>query len=238
MPRSRSRSLVSMTRSATRSLARKTPALAEHRVDERGLAVVDVGDDGDVAAERIGDGAFAHGGRSRFRHPFSIQGPAGVERRPFSGARGREGLPLPGSARRGGATSALGMANDAAAGQRVIELVERVDARTDVAKRDRTSVTFEHLQRPQEVPGLAAPAAADFEVLPVDVVVRVDGARPGVGVVPGDDIAAAIADERPALPRPRPARRRLRSPHPRRGHRSAPARARAVRRATSSSRRA
>ena len=29
-------------------------ALAEHRVDEGGLAVVDVGDDGDVAPERIG----------------------------------------------------------------------------------------------------------------------------------------------------------------------------------------
>ena len=29
-------------------------ALAEHRIDQRGLAVVDVRDDGDVAAERIG----------------------------------------------------------------------------------------------------------------------------------------------------------------------------------------
>ena len=29
-------------------------ALAEHRVDERGLAVIDVRDDGDVAAERVG----------------------------------------------------------------------------------------------------------------------------------------------------------------------------------------
>ena len=28
-------------------------ALAEHGVDQRGLAVIDVGDDGDVAAERI-----------------------------------------------------------------------------------------------------------------------------------------------------------------------------------------
>ena len=30
-------------------------ALVQQRVDERGLAVVDVGDDGDVAAQRIGD---------------------------------------------------------------------------------------------------------------------------------------------------------------------------------------
>ena len=44
-----------MTRSATRSLSRKTPALAEHGVDQRGLAVIDVGDDGDVADGGIGD---------------------------------------------------------------------------------------------------------------------------------------------------------------------------------------
>ena len=30
-------------------------ALVQQRVDQRGLAVVDVGDDGDVAAERVGD---------------------------------------------------------------------------------------------------------------------------------------------------------------------------------------
>ena len=48
MPRSFSRSLESMTRSATDSLARKVPDLAQHGVDEGGLAVVDVGDDGDV----------------------------------------------------------------------------------------------------------------------------------------------------------------------------------------------
>ena len=33
--------------------------LPEHGVDQRGLAVVDVGDDGDVAAERIGDARAA-----------------------------------------------------------------------------------------------------------------------------------------------------------------------------------
>ena len=31
------------------------PALLQQRVDQRGLAVIDVGDDGDVAAQRIGD---------------------------------------------------------------------------------------------------------------------------------------------------------------------------------------
>ena len=49
MPRSRSRSLESMTRSATCWLARKEPRLAQELVDQRGLAVVDMGDDGDVA---------------------------------------------------------------------------------------------------------------------------------------------------------------------------------------------
>ena len=49
MPFSRSRSPESMTRSTTAWFSRNTPGLAEHRVDERGLAVVDVGDDGDVA---------------------------------------------------------------------------------------------------------------------------------------------------------------------------------------------
>ena len=33
-------------------------ALVQQRVDQRGLAVVDVGDDGDVAAERVGDVRF------------------------------------------------------------------------------------------------------------------------------------------------------------------------------------
>ena len=43
-------------------------ALVQHRVDERGLAVIDVGDDGDVAAIRVGD----RGRISRRRHPNSI----------------------------------------------------------------------------------------------------------------------------------------------------------------------
>ena len=49
MPFSRSRSVESMTRSATSWFSRNEPGLPEHRVDERRLAVVDVGDDGDVA---------------------------------------------------------------------------------------------------------------------------------------------------------------------------------------------
>ena len=45
------------------------PALMEHGVDQRGLAVVDVRDDGDVAPERVGDTRL---GFLRGRHPFSI----------------------------------------------------------------------------------------------------------------------------------------------------------------------
>ena len=41
-------------------------ALVQQRVDQRGLAVVDVRDDGDVAAERVGDVRPAVVGRSLF----------------------------------------------------------------------------------------------------------------------------------------------------------------------------
>ncbi len=49
MPRSRSRSFESMTRSRHLLVGAEDAALAEQGVDERRLAVVDVGDDGDVA---------------------------------------------------------------------------------------------------------------------------------------------------------------------------------------------
>ena len=49
MPRSRSRSFESMTRSAHLLVGAEGAALAQQGVHEGGLAVVDVGDDGDVA---------------------------------------------------------------------------------------------------------------------------------------------------------------------------------------------
>ena len=49
MPFSRSRSFESMTRSTSGLVGAEDARLAQHEVDERGLAVVDVGDDGDVA---------------------------------------------------------------------------------------------------------------------------------------------------------------------------------------------
>ena len=49
MPRSRSRGLESRMQSPWSWLARNWPGLAEQGIDQGGLAVVDVGDDGDVA---------------------------------------------------------------------------------------------------------------------------------------------------------------------------------------------
>jgi len=49
MPRSFSSALLSMTRSTTALRASKGAGLAQQLVDQRGLAMVDVGDDGDVA---------------------------------------------------------------------------------------------------------------------------------------------------------------------------------------------
>ena len=61
MPFSRSRSPESMTRSTSGLVGAERAGLAEHRVDEGGLAVVDVGDDGDVAQVVAGAGD-GHGG--------------------------------------------------------------------------------------------------------------------------------------------------------------------------------
>src|SRR5687768_7110017 len=56
-------------------------------------------------------------------------------------------------------------------------------------------MTLEQRQRAQEMARLAAPAATNLEMLAVDVLMTVDGRRSDVGVVPGDDVAAAVADE-------------------------------------------
>ena len=49
MPRSRSSSFESITRRRHLLVRAENSALAEHGVDERGLAMVYVGDDGDIA---------------------------------------------------------------------------------------------------------------------------------------------------------------------------------------------
>ena len=48
MPRSRSSGFESITRSCDDLIVAKRAGLAEHLVHQRGLAVIDVGDDGDV----------------------------------------------------------------------------------------------------------------------------------------------------------------------------------------------
>ena len=63
--------LVAVHRALGHALVRaECAALVQHRVDERGLAMIDVGDDGDVAAIRVG----YRGRISRRRHPISIVG--------------------------------------------------------------------------------------------------------------------------------------------------------------------
>src|SRR4051812_36903662 len=79
-------------------------------------------------------------------------------------------------------------------GERLIEFGERVGLRADRPPRDRGMMPLKDAQRAHEVRHLAAPAAADLEMLAVDLLVDVDRARSGVGVVPGDHIAAAVAD--------------------------------------------
>ena len=74
MPFSRSRSPESMTRSATLLVRGEGAGLPEHRVDQRGLAVVDVRDDRDVAQVGAVPGSRAWRGSLRFRS--GIRGPS------------------------------------------------------------------------------------------------------------------------------------------------------------------
>ena len=55
MPRSRSRSVLSIARSAHPFVRAEGAALVQQRVHKRGLAVVDVRDDGSVSAKRVRD---------------------------------------------------------------------------------------------------------------------------------------------------------------------------------------
>ena len=75
---------------------------------------------------------------------------------------------------------------------------QRIRAGADGAPRN-IAVRTRGSPAPPENAGLAAPATANLETLAVDVLVRVDGARTNIGVVPGDDVAAAVANERYAF---------------------------------------
>src|SRR5438094_88778 len=78
-------------------------------------------------------------------------------------------------------------------GKRLIHVAERVRARAYRVPRDRRVVPFEDPQRAHEMADFAAPAAANLEMLAVDLPVHVDRARARVGVVTSDDVAPAVA---------------------------------------------
>src|SRR4029453_11985502 len=81
-------------------------------------------------------------------------------------------------------------------GECLVERRERIRAAADGLPRDGGGIALEERERAQEVAGLAPPAAADLGVLAIDLMVRVDRARADVGVVAGDNVAAAVATER------------------------------------------
>src|SRR5262249_32023782 len=82
--------------------------------------------------------------------------------------------------------------------ERVVNRAEPVRLRAD--RRERHVVmALARVERAEKMARLTAPAAADVEVLAIDVLVRVDRAVAGVRVVAGDDIRAAVAREAHAL---------------------------------------
>ena len=108
MPRSRSRSFESMTRSRTLLVGAEDAALPEHGVDQGGLAVVDVGDDGDVAeihSSSLGAGGGGIEKGSPAEPTILSQGEAAIAAWPIPGRpecrgpRGNRGPP--GRGRRG-----------------------------------------------------------------------------------------------------------------------------------------
>src|SRR5947207_5307131 len=80
-------------------------------------------------------------------------------------------------------------------GERAVDLGERVGASPYRMPRNFRMMALEKTQRANEVSHLAAPAAPNLQMLAVDLLVNVDRARPGIGVMTGDHIAAAVADE-------------------------------------------
>src|SRR5689334_2394271 len=78
-------------------------------------------------------------------------------------------------------------------GKRLIDVRERVGSRPDCAPRDGIVVAVEQPQRTHEVADFTPPAAADLEMLAVDLLMDVDRAGAGVGVMARDDVGAAVA---------------------------------------------
>src|SRR6187401_507473 len=86
----------------------------------------------------------------------------------------------------------LGDAHRLGIGQRFVQAGERVGAPADLAPWDARGMTLEQRQRAQEMARLAAPAAADLEMLAIDVPVRVHAGWPDIRVMAGNDVAPAV----------------------------------------------
>src|SRR3954451_2481676 len=77
----------------------------------------------------------------------------------------------------------FGQAHRFGVGERLIQSGERIRAGADRAPRNRGVMRLERAQRADEMADLAAPAAANLEVLAVDLLMHVDRARSRVGIV-------------------------------------------------------
>src|SRR5436190_4571048 len=80
-------------------------------------------------------------------------------------------------------------------GERLVQFAQAIRPRADPAPRNRRVMLFEDKERTDEMAHLAAPAPTDFEMLAVDLLVDIDGARAGVGVMAANDVAAAVTDQ-------------------------------------------
>ena len=159
MPFSRSRSLESITRSTTRLVGAEGAGLAEHRVDERGLAVVDVGDDGDVAqvvADGGGGGGLGRAGGHGWagilvcRAAECRTGPpdARPRRVPRAYADPYAGAPTPGSAASGASDHApVEQLEDAVGDVEHQRVVGRDHGRDPLVPDDRPEQQHDHVAR-------------------------------------------------------------------------------------------
>src|SRR5690606_27441566 len=94
------------------------------------------------------------------------------------------------SCRHPGIDKRLGDAHAFCVLQGGLEAGERIGAPADVAPGDGRGISLEKGEGPEKVSRLAPPAAADLEVLAIDLAMRVDGAVAHVGVMAGDHVPA------------------------------------------------
>src|SRR5262249_28177725 len=83
--------------------------------------------------------------------------------------------------------------------ERLVDLRERVGGAADGSPGDGRVVPLEKAERADEMRDLTSPTAAHLNMLAVDLLVHVDGARAGISVMPRDHVPAAVSDEIQAL---------------------------------------